>query len=105
MGSVRCQIVHKDGNEVVEEIHKVVVHRFRLSDVDDPDLYAAEPIYKWEKSEQGQFVMKHAIKQPEWHKNINHESYSYEYAIVAELELKKLAEFYLKWGKYGSDQA
>jgi len=103
MGSIRCQVIKKDGREVVEEIHKVVVHRFRLSDVDDPDLYAAEPIYKWEKSEQGQFVMKHAVDKPEWHRNVDHLTYGYQYAIVAELEIKKLAEFYLRWGKDGID--
>ena len=103
MGSIRCQVIKKDGQEVVEEIHKVVVHRFRLSDVDDPDLYAAEPIYKWEKSEQGQFVMKHAVDKPEWHRNVDHLTYGYQYAIVAELKIKKLAEFYLRWGKDGID--
>jgi len=104
MESVRCRVIKKDGQEVVEEIHKVVVHRFRLSDVDDPDLYAAEPLYKWEKSEPGQFVMQHAVDQPEWHRNINQSTYSYQYVIVAELEIKKLAEFYLRWGKDGSGE-
>jgi hypothetical protein len=103
MGSIRCQVIKKDGREVVEDIHKVVLHRFKLSDVDDPDLYAAEPIYKWEKSEPGQFVMKHAIDKPVWHRNIDHVTYSYQYVIVAELEMKKLAEFYLRWGKDGID--
>jgi hypothetical protein len=102
MGSVRYTV---DEDHNVKEIHKLVVHRFQLSDVDDPDLYAADPIYKWEQSEPGQFVMKHAIGQPEWRKHLDHSVYGYEYAIIAELEMKKLAEFYLRWGKYGSDQA
>ena len=96
MGSVRYTV---DENHNVKEIHKVVVHRFHLSDVDDPDLYAAEPLYKWEKSEQGQFVMKHAIDKPEWHKYQDISTYGYAYVIVAELEKKKLSEFYLKWGQ------
>ena len=103
MGTVRYQVVEKDGRELVEEIHKVVVHRFRLGDVEDPDLYAAEPIYKWEKSEPGEFVMKHAIGQPEWHRHLDHMMYGYQYAIVAELEMKKLSEFYLRWGNDGSN--
>ena len=97
--AVRFRVIEKDGQEVVEEIHKLVVHRFKLSDVDDPDLYAAEPIYKWEKSEPGQFVMKHAIDTPEWRRHLDHSFYGYEYAIVAELEMKKLSEFYLRWGQ------
>ena len=98
MGTVRFQEVRKDDVITIEEIHKLVVHRFRLGDVEDPDLYAAEPIYKWEKSEPGQFVMKHAIDKPEWHRHLNHALYGYDYIIVAELEMKKLSEFYLKWG-------
>ena len=99
MGTVRYQVVKKDGQEIVEEIHKLVVHRFKVSDVDDPDLYAAEPIYKWEQSEPGQFVMKHAIDKPEWHRQLNQSFYGYDYIIIAELEMKKLSEFYLRFGQ------
>ena len=99
MGTVRFQEVRKDDVITIEEIHKLVVHRFHLSDVDDPDLYAAEPIYKWEKSEPGQFVMKHAIDKPEWHRQLNQSFYGYDYIIIAELEMKKLSEFYLRWGQ------
>jgi len=98
MAISRWQQFEKDGQMVVEEIHKVVVHRFRLGDVEDPDLYAAEPIYNWEKSEPGQFVMKHAIGQPEWHRHHDMYGYGHEYAIVAELEMKKLSEYYLRFG-------
>ena len=98
MGTVRYQEIRKDGVTTIEEIHKVVVHRFKVSDVDDPDIYAADPIYKWEKSEPGQFVMKHAIDKPEWRRGLDSSFYGYNYIIIAELEMKKLSEFYLKWG-------
>ena len=101
MGSVRWTV---DDNHNVKEIHKVVVYRFRMGDVEDPDLYAAQPLYEWENSEQGQFVMKHAVDTPEWHRKVDQFSYGYEYAIVAELEMKKLSEFYLRWGNDGSSQ-
>ena len=100
MGTVRFQVVETNGQEIVQEIHKVVVHRFNVSDSDDPEIYAAEPIYRWQKSEAGQFVMKHAIDVPVFHKNINYASYGYEYAITAELEMKKLSEFYLRCGRH-----
>ena len=104
MGTVRFHIIEKDGQEIVQEIHKLVVHRFRVGDAEDPDLYAAEPILDWERGEAGMFVMKHAIGQPEWHRNIDHASYGYQYVIVAELEAKKLSEFYLRWGKDGNSK-
>jgi hypothetical protein len=46
--------------------------------------------------------MENAVDQPEWHRQLDHASYGYKYAITAELEAKKLSEFYLRWGKDGS---
>jgi hypothetical protein len=99
MGNVRFKVIEKDGQQIVQEIHKVVVHRFRMGDVEDPDLYAAQPILEWEKSDPGKFVMEHAIDTPEWRRNLDQVTYGYQYAIVAELEKKKLSEFYLRFDK------
>lgn len=70
---------------VPRKIHKIVVHRFTLGDVEDPDLYAAEPLHKWEHSEQGQFIMSKAIETPEWRRNIDYQIYGYEYVVIAKL--------------------
>jgi hypothetical protein len=102
MGSVKYKEVEENGQLLVKEIHKVVVHKFAMGDVEDPDLYAAEPMWKWQQTEQGKFIMEHAVDTPEWHRRIDHTTYGYQYAITAELESKKLSEFYLKWGKDGS---
>lgn len=99
MATVRWQVLP---NGTVKEYHKIVVHQFHLSDFDDPDLHAAEPIYQWEKSEPGQFVMMHSVDKPIWKRCINHMSYGYDYIVIAELEMQKLSEFYLKWGKNGN---
>lgn len=61
----------------------VVVHKFRMGDVEDPELYAAEPLYKWEKSEVGQWVMKNSIEQPRWNLVTNPNTYGYEVIISA----------------------
>ena len=53
MGKVRWEEYYEGDRLVVKEIHKLVVHRFRLGDVEDPDLYAAEPLYKWQESDSG----------------------------------------------------
>lgn len=99
MGRVRYRVIEKDGQEIVEEIHKVLVHKFDMSDVEDPDLYAAEPIWKWQQSDAGKFVMKHAIDKPEWQRYPDPMFMGYRYVIVAELEKKKLSEFYLRFDK------
>jgi hypothetical protein len=99
MGSIRFNVVQKNGQQIVEEIHKVVVHKFTMSDVEDPDLYAAQPIWEWQQSEAGQFVMKHAVDKPEWHKHMDPMFMGYRFLIVAELEKKKLSEYYLRFDK------
>jgi len=93
--SVRYQVE----NDVVKEIHKVVVHKFDLADCEDPDIYAAVPMFDWERSEAGQFVMKHAVDNPVWHRHMDPMWMGYRYVITAELEKKKLSEFYLKFDK------
>ena len=98
MGTVRWEQSYEDDRLVIKEIHKVIVHRFRMGDVEDPDLYAAAPIYDWQESDPGKFVMKHAIDKPIWHRQLDQFAYGYQYAIEAELEMKKLSEFYLRWG-------
>jgi hypothetical protein len=98
MGSVRFKVVEKGGEQIVEEIHKVVVHSFRMSDVEDPDLWAGQSLYEWQESDPGKFIMEHAVDTPEWHRQLDIHGLGWKYAIVAEIEHKKLSEFYLKWG-------
>ena len=84
-------------NRVVE-IKTVVVHRFKMGDVEDPDLYAAQPLWEWQESEMGQWVMAHAVDQPEWHRQANQFSYHTEYTVVAKLAAKDYTYWALKWG-------
>lgn len=95
---VRYQVVNDGTVQRVKEIHRVTVHQFRVGDVDDPEIYAAQPLWEWQESDAGKFVMEHAIDKPEYHQRIDHTHYGYQYAITAELEVKHLAEFYLRFG-------
>jgi len=103
MAAIRFNVIEKDGLQYVDEIHKVVVHTFGVGDVEDPEIYAAEPIWQWQQTDAGKFVMEHAIGTPSYHQSLDYQTYGYRYAVVAELEAKKLSEFYLRWGKNGSN--
>ena len=82
----------------VHKIHTVVVHSFRMGDVEDPELYAAEPLLAWQESEMGKWVMERAVEVPEWHRNINHIGYHFEYIVVAKLKDVDYTFWTLKWG-------
>jgi hypothetical protein len=40
-------------------MHQITFHTIGLGDVEDPEIYAAEPIFAWQKTEKGQWVMAH----------------------------------------------
>ena len=80
------------------KIHKLVVHRFRMGDVEDPDLYAAEPLIRWQESEMGKWIMERAVDTPEWHRMADVANYGYQYAIVAKLKDIDYTWWTLKWG-------
>lgn len=79
------------------ETVKVTVHTFTISDVDDPDIYAADPLWHWEKSEAGRWVMEHAVDTPVWHRFVDHTRYGYSYKITAELTDKDATFYNLKY--------
>jgi hypothetical protein len=82
----------------VEEIRTVTVYDFTLSDVDDPEIYAAEPLWKWQNSEAGQWIMKNAVETPSWHKMTDPMTCGVRFKIRAKLQGAKLTEFLLKYG-------
>ena len=83
----------------VEETKEVVVHEFTMGDVEDPDLYAAQPLYEWQNSDLGKWVMEHAIESPCWHRMADPMSYGYKYSITAKLQGARLTEWLLRKGK------
>jgi hypothetical protein len=86
-----------DGKTV--KFSDVVVHEFVMGDVEDPDLYAAQPIYEWQQSEAGQWVMEHAVDKPFWHRISDPHYYGLTYYIVARLSEQDQTYWTLKWKK------
>lgn len=82
----------------VEEVKEIVVHQFSVSDYEDPDLAAADPLIEWEKSEFGQWVMQHSIDVPTWHRMLEPVTYLYKYQIRAKFSGPRLTELALKYG-------
>jgi len=84
-------------NDQVVRFSDICVHEFTMGDVEDPDLYAAQPISEWQDSEAGQFVMSHAVEAPYWIRQIDHSSYGYQYRIIARLSEPNQTFFKLKF--------
>lgn len=85
-----------DGHAV--RFSDVCVHEFQLADSEDPELYAADPLLRWQNSEVGQWVMANAVEQPYWVKIIDHSSYCYRFRIMARMSDANQTFWRLKWG-------
>ena len=60
-----------------------------MGDVEDPEIYCAGPIWDWQQTDQGKFIMENAVDQPSWERYMNPMMYGWTYAIIAEIEKKK----------------
>lgn len=76
---------------------RLCVHEFIVTDGDDPDLWAADIMYKWEQSEKGQWLSNHCRRQMIWERCLNHNIFGWQYRIVADLEGPALTEYLLRW--------
>ena len=74
-----------------------VVHYINVGDVEDPDLIVSAPIYEWQQTEAGKYIMEHSAPRPMWVRNVNHMTYGYEYKIKAYLTPKQLTYYKLKF--------
>jgi len=86
------------GDKIVK-LSDVIVYSFAMGDVEDPDLYAAQPMYDWQQSEMGKWVMEHAVETPFWHRHVDPSTYGYKYYIIARLREQDQTYWALKWQK------
>lgn len=76
----------------------LIVHQINMGDVEDPELYAAEPLYKFEISDKGRWVMENALEPPVWFCKPNPNTFYYSIRIEAKFTEEMATYFKLKWG-------
>ena len=84
-----------DGKPV--RFRDVCVHEIRMGDVEDPDIYVAAPIWEWQQTDAGRFVMEHAVDKPYWIQHRDHSSYHLLYRIMARLSEQNEVFWRLKY--------
>ena len=80
-----------------QRIFRKTVHQFMVSDCEDPEVFAAQPIWEWQQTEKGKWVMEHAISSPMFMHHLDNSSYAYKFAIVADLYERDATYYALKW--------
>ena len=84
-----------DGKPV--RFRDVLVHTIRMGDVEDPDLMVGQPIWEWQQTEAGKFIMEHAEEKPYWHRKFDYTNYGHKYLIVARLSEQNETWWRLKY--------
>ena len=80
------------------QFRDVCVYEFRMTDGEDPDIMASEPIWQWQHSDQGKWIMEQAIEKPYWIRAIDHLTFEYRYRIIARLSEQMECFWRLRWG-------
>ena len=79
-------------------MRRITFHTFTMGDVDDPEIYAAQPIWEWQQTEQGQWVMQHC-RDPKYTIGPDGSSWGHCVRLYGEVEDQAATFFQLKWGK------
>ncbi len=74
----------------------MIFHKFTLADCEDPEIYAAGPMFEWQKSDVGQWVMSHCPC-PTYKVITNFDTYGYQVIIYGELSEEDATYYTLKY--------
>ena len=69
-----------------------------MGDVDDVEIYAAQPIYEYLQTEQGKWVQERC-KDLTWHTRENPDTYGWTVVIRGSITDQHATEYYLRYGK------
>lgn len=73
-------------------------HSFSMGDVDDVDIYVAQPIYEWQQTDYGRWVTKHA-QDLKCYTSADPNTFGYRISIRGRIDDGPLlTEYYLRWG-------
>ena len=74
-----------------------IVHKILLSDIDNPDLHLAQPLWEWQQTDAGKYVMENSCPKPSWQRHMDTLTYGYQYIIVAYFTPQQLTYWRLKF--------
>jgi len=80
-------------------MRQVVFHSFRMGDVEDPEIYAAQPIYEWQQTEHGKWVMSNCAD-PTYRIGPDPNYMGYKITLYGELTDQDAVFHELKWGSH-----
>lgn len=84
-------------NGLAQRIHTVVVYSFTLNMDLYPNLFPADTLRDWQHSQQGQWILAHAIEQPIYRAEQNYTTFDCVFYITAKLIGRDYTFWTMKW--------
>lgn len=81
------------------DLHTYTVFECSIGDVEDPDIYAAQPMYEWQQTDAGKWVMENAAETPRYHIGADYNTYGYRCSIRASFAERQAVEYCLRFVK------
>ena len=79
------------------EANEINVHEILMGDVEDPDLMIAAPIYEWQQTEAGKYVMENSNPTAKWVRSNSPSYMGHKYTIKAYFTDKEVTYWKLKY--------
>ena len=79
-------------------MQRITFHSFGMGDVEDPELYAAQPLYEWQQTAQGQWVINNC-PDPRYIVRPDDHNWGHKIIVYGLVEDQLATEYLLKWGK------
>jgi hypothetical protein len=73
-------------------------HSFAMGDVEDPEIYAADPLWKWQQTEQGAWAMSHA-QDLRCDISMDERTFGYHVRVLGRLVEQDYTYYQLRWAK------
>ena len=74
----------------------MILHEFTMGDCEDPYLYAAHPIWEWQQTEQGRWIMANVIEDPVFYIQPDARTFGQRVVITGKLNPEAETFFRLK---------
>jgi hypothetical protein len=79
-----------------QELLRIKFHSFTLGDVDDVEIYAAQPIYEWQQTPPGKWAMAHA-RDLTWRRDLDINTMGHRITVYGYLDPRLATEYILRY--------
>lgn len=76
---------------------RIVLKTISVGDVEDPEIYVAQPIWEWQQTEQGSWCMRHG-QNLTYHRVIDYSAFANKYTITGDFTDEDYLYYTLRWG-------